>query len=178
MTQYIPTLKPCTTTPISSCEHATKLHETFFFIAAYLVALATGGYKPCLESFGADQFDDNHTKERKQKMSFFNWWNVSLCSGLFIGVTLIVYVQDYVSWGVGYLILAITMGVTILLFLLGRPFYRYRIAIGSPLTPLLQVLVAAIAKRKLASPHPSLLYEVPNSTKLQGRLLGHTNRLR
>ncbi|CAO2825564.1 unnamed protein product [Amaranthus hypochondriacus] len=177
MSQFIPSLKPCGSTT-NTCPQVSKVHELVFFISAYTISIATGGYKPCLESFGADQFDDNHTKERKQKMSFFNWWNVSLCSGLFIGVTLIVYVQDYVSWGVGYLILAITMGVTILLFLLGRPFYRYRIAIGSPLTPLLQVLVAAIAKRKLASPHPSLLYEVPNSTKLQGRLLGHTNRLR
>ena len=179
MTQYIPTLKPCNTTPISSCEHATKVHEAVFFLAAYLVALATGGYKPCLESFGADQFDDDDTKERKQKMSFFNWWNVSLCSGLFIGVTLIVYVQDYVSWGIAFLILAIIMGVTVFIFVIGRPFYRYRKPHGSPLTPLLQVMVAAMAKRKLACPVDStLLYEVGNSDMVQGRLLSHTNRLR
>ncbi|CAO2817146.1 unnamed protein product [Amaranthus hypochondriacus] len=179
MTQYIPTLKPCNTTPISSCEHATKVHQAIFFLAAYLVALATGGYKPCLESFGADQFNDDDTKERKQKMSFFNWWNVSLCSGLFIGVTLIVYVQDYVSWGIAFLILAIIMGVTVFIFVIGRPFYRYRKPHGSPLTPLLQVMVAAMAKRKLACPEDStLLYEVGKSDMVQGRLLSHTNRLR
>ncbi|XP_021845629.2 protein NRT1/ PTR FAMILY 5.6 [Spinacia oleracea] len=178
MTQYIPSLKPCSTTP-NSCEHVSKVHEVVFFIAAYLVALATGGHKPCLESFGADQFDDNHSEERKQKMSFFNWWNIALCSGLFFGVTLIVYLQDYVSWGVGFCILTVTMGATVLIFVLGRPVYRYRIARGSPLTPLLRVFVAAVAKRNLHCPSDSsLLYEVPNSEKLQGRLLGHTNRLR
>ncbi|XP_010691634.2 protein NRT1/ PTR FAMILY 5.6 [Beta vulgaris subsp. vulgaris] len=178
MTQYITSLKPCKTTP-NSCDHASKVHEVVFFVAAYLVALATGGYKPCLESFGADQFDDDHSKERKQKMSFFNWWNIALCSGLFVGVTLIVYVQDYVSWGIGFLILTITMGISVIVFVLGRPFYRYRNPHGSPLTPLLRVFVAAVVKRNLPCPSDSsLLYEVPNSAKFQGRLLSHTNRLR
>ncbi|XP_056696118.1 protein NRT1/ PTR FAMILY 5.6-like [Spinacia oleracea] len=178
MSQYIPSLKPCGATS-STCEHVSKVHELVYFLAAYLVALATGGYKPCLESFGADQFDDNHSEERKQKMSFFNWWNIALCSGLFTGVTLIVYVQDYVSWGLGFLILAITMVASVLVFVLGRPFYRYKTALGSPLTPLLQVLVATFTKRKLVCPsNPSLLYEPPVSGKLQSRRLGHTNRLR
>ncbi|RXH81330.1 hypothetical protein DVH24_006155 [Malus domestica] len=54
----------------------------------------TGGHKPALESFGADQFDDDHREERKQKMSFFNWWSFGLCCGLLLGVTVVVYVQD------------------------------------------------------------------------------------
>ncbi|KAL2940441.1 Protein NRT1/ PTR FAMILY 5.7 [Bienertia sinuspersici] len=158
MTQYIPSLKACGKTP-NTCDHASKVHEAVYYTAAYLVALATGGYKPCLESFGADQFDDNHSKERKQKMSFFNWWNIALCAGLFFGVTLIVYVQEYVSWGIGFLMLAITMGFTVFVFILGRPFYRYRSASGSPFTPMLQVLVAAVSKRHLALPsHSSLLF--------------------
>ncbi|KAL5740514.1 hypothetical protein ACOSP7_029397 [Xanthoceras sorbifolium] len=54
-----------------------------------------GGHKPSLESFGADQFDDDHIEERKKKMSFFNWWNFGLCSGLLLGVTVVIYVQDH-----------------------------------------------------------------------------------
>ncbi|XP_048495533.1 protein NRT1/ PTR FAMILY 5.6 [Beta vulgaris subsp. vulgaris] len=178
MAQYIPSLKPCGTTS-NTCQHVSNIHKAVFFAAAYLMAVATGGYKPCLESFGADQFDDNHPKERKQKMSFFNWWNVGVSCGLFVGVTLIVYVQENVSWGICFILLTTIMGVTVLVLLLGRPFYRYKIALGSPLTPLLQVLVAAFAKRNLPCPSDhSLLYEVPNSEKLQRRLLGHTNRLR
>nr|GMD47990.1 protein NRT1/ PTR FAMILY 5.6-like [Ipomoea batatas] len=52
-------------------------------------------------------------------MSFFNWWNFGLCSGLLIGVTLIVYVQDSQCCN--------------------GPIYRFTKAVGSPLTPLLQV---------------------------------------
>ncbi|KAL2940452.1 Protein NRT1/ PTR FAMILY 5.6 [Bienertia sinuspersici] len=70
MIQYIPTLKPCIRTS-NSCDQVSKVHKVVFFVAAYLIALATGGYKPCLESFGADQFDDNHVKERKQKNVIF-----------------------------------------------------------------------------------------------------------
>ncbi|KAK9742412.1 hypothetical protein RND81_03G170900 [Saponaria officinalis] len=172
MSQYIPTLKPCT-----KCDHPNKSHEVVFYLAIYLVSVATGGYKPCLQSFGADQFDDDNAKERKQKMSFFNWWNVSLCCGIFFGDTLIVYMQDNVAWGIGFLILALTMGVSVLVFIIGRPFYRFRPSKGSPFVPLFKVFVAAFAKRSLSSPSDSsLLYE--GSVSSDKRLLSHTDRLR
>ncbi|KAM1126129.1 protein NRT1/ PTR FAMILY 5.6-like [Malus sylvestris] len=177
MSQFIPSLKPCST---QTCQQPRKLHEVVLFIALYFISVGTGGHKPCLQSFGADQFDDVHTEERKKKMSYFNWWNFALCCGLFLGVTAIVYVQDYVSWGVADLVLTITMAFTIVTFYMGKAFYRYRIPEGSPLVPMLQVLVAAIRKRKLPNPsNPALLFEVPESHKhSQGRLLLHTNRLR
>lgn len=127
-----------------------------------------------------DQFDDNHSGERKKKMSYFNWWNFALCCGILLGVTVIVYVQDKVGWGAANLVLAIVMTVTILTFYFGKIYYRYILPEGSPLTPLLQVLVAAIRKRKLPHPsNPSQLYEVPKLKLAQGsRLLCHTSRLR
>ena len=93
-----------------------------FFVALYFISLGTGGHRPCLESFGADQFDDDHLEERK-KMSYFNWWNYALYCGLLLGVTVIVYVQDKVSWGVADLILTIVMAVTILTFYMGKIYY-------------------------------------------------------
>ncbi|XP_057476720.1 protein NRT1/ PTR FAMILY 5.6-like [Actinidia eriantha] len=174
MSQFIPSLKPCIS---KMCTNPGKVHEVVFFLAMYLISLGTGGHKPCLESFGADQFDDDHEEERKQKMSYFNWWNFALCCGLLLGVTLIVYVQDYESWGIASLILTVTMAVAIAIFYSGKPFYRYRVPEGSPLTPMLQVFVAAMRKRHVWHPSsPALLYEVPK--KAQGRLLCHTNNLR
>lgn len=161
------------------CGQPTKIHEVVFYLGLYCVSLGTGGHKPCLESFGADQFDDNHPLERKKKMSYFNWWNFALCSGLLVGVTVIVYVDENVGYGASYLILTLCMALTILTFYAGKAFYRYRLPEGSPLTPMLQVLVAAIAKRNLPLPsNPDLLYEVPKSHKSKGRLLSHTNKLR
>lgn len=157
------------------------MHEIIFFLAIYLISTGTGGHKPSLESFGADQFDDDHSEERKKKMSYFNWWNFGLCCGLLLGVTVIVYVQDHVNWGVADIVLTMVMAFSLLIFIIGRPVYRYRKPTGSPLTPMLQVVVAAIAKRNLPYPSSSSeLYEVPKSQKNQGqgRLLCHTEKFK
>ncbi|KAL6142187.1 hypothetical protein ACLB2K_060470 [Fragaria x ananassa] len=176
MSWFVPSLKPCDTQP---CLEPRKIHEVVFFLAIYMISIGTGGHKPSLESFGADQFDDDHSEERKQKMSYFNWWNFGLCCGLLLGVTLVVYVQDHVSWGIADIVLMAVMATSLVIFIVGRPYYRYRRPTGSPLTPMLQVLVAAISKRKL--PYPSdtaQLYEISQSEKVHGRLLCHTNKLK
>ncbi|PIN06109.1 H+/oligopeptide symporter [Handroanthus impetiginosus] len=177
MSRLIPGLKPCTT---QTCQEPQKIHEVVFFLAMYLISVGTGGHKPSLESFGADQFDDDHPEERKKKMSFFNWWSFGLCCGLLLGVTVIVYIEDHIGWAAADITLTAVMASTIVVFCLGRPFYRFRKPMGSPLTPMLQVLVAAIAKRNLPYPsEPEELYEVPKSEKNQGmRLLIHTNKLK
>lgn len=179
MSATIPSLKSCESND-KDCTQPRKIHEIIFFLAIYLISIGTGGHKPSLESFGADQFDDDHPEERKKKMSYFNWWNFGLCSGLLFGVTVIVYVQDHIGWGVGDLILTAVMAVSIVIFVIGRPFYRYRRPSGSPLTPLLQVLVAAIRKRKLPYPsNPCLLHEIPKTANnAHGRFLYHTHKLK
>ncbi|KAK4775945.1 hypothetical protein SAY87_023906 [Trapa incisa] len=174
MSWFIPSLKPCEGEEL--CHKPRNIHEVVFFIAIYLVSIGTGGHKPALESFGADQFDDDHAQERKSKMSYFNWWNFGLCSGLLLGVTVIIYIQDHVNWGAADVILAVVMALSLIIFIAGRPFYRYRVPAGSPLTPMLRVLVAAFAKRNL--PYPSALYEAPKSEKTKGRLLCHTGKLK
>ncbi|ERN18892.1 hypothetical protein AMTR_s00067p00158200 [Amborella trichopoda] len=54
-----------------------------FYCTQYVLAVGTGGTKPNNSTMGADQFDESHPKERKQKLSFFNWWMfrllVSVC---------------------------------------------------------------------------------------------------
>ncbi|KHN11892.1 Putative peptide/nitrate transporter [Glycine soja] len=174
---FLPGFKPCDHP--STCTEPRRIHEVVFFLGIYLISVGTGGHKPSLESFGADQFDDNNAKERRQKMSFFNWWNSGLCSGIILGVTVIVYVQDHVNWGVADIILTGVMAVSLLIFLIGRSSYRYRTPIGSPLTPMLQVLVAAISKRKLPYPsNPTQLYEVSKSEGNSERFLAHTKKLK
>ncbi|KAK2387940.1 protein NRT1/ PTR FAMILY 5.6 [Trifolium repens] len=176
MSQYIPSLKPCNT---KTCPEPRKPHQVVFFLALYCISLGTGGHKPCLESFGADQFDEEHVEERKKKMSFFNWWNFAVCFAFLLGATVIVYVEDFVSWGAASLILTILMTLCIIAFYIGKPFYRYRRPEGNTFKPILQVLIAAIRKRKLSRPsNPALLYEVPMADKSQGRLLCNTSKLR
>ncbi|KAL7092589.1 hypothetical protein ACP275_12G172800 [Erythranthe tilingii] len=178
MSRVIPGLEPCGP-GTKTCPEPRRVHEVFFFFAMYLISIGTGGHKPALESFGADQFDDDHSVERQKKMSFFNWWCFGLCCGLLFGVTVIVYIQDHVGWAPADIVLTLVMSFTVLIFCVGRPFYRFRKPMGSPLTPMVQVIVAAFAKRNLQSPSdPDLLYEVSESDKARRstRLLFHTKK--
>lgn len=52
---------------------------------------------------------------------YFNLGFFSVPCGLFLGVTVIVYVEDSGSWGAAYLILAIIMAFSIVTFYRGRP---------------------------------------------------------
>jgi len=177
MSQFIPSLKPFNN---EIYDQPSKVHEVVFFLALYSMALGVGGFRPCIQSFGADQFDDDYLEERQKKMSFFNWWMFTQSSALLIGTTVVVYVQDFVGWGVACLALTIFIALSVIAFYMGMPFYRYKTRPNeNPFMPIIQVLIAAIRKRNLSCPsNPALLFEVPESQNSQGRLLSHTNRLR
>ena len=53
------------------------------FIALYTISLGTGGIKPNVSSFGADQFNDDDPVQRKEKESFFNWFYMFINIGTF-----------------------------------------------------------------------------------------------
>ncbi|XP_057826824.2 protein NRT1/ PTR FAMILY 5.10 isoform X1 [Cryptomeria japonica] len=119
----------------------------FFYFSLYLVALGQGGHKPCLQAFGADQFDDEDPKEKHHKSSFFNWWCFGVCLGFLAGVTVLTYIQDNVGWGLGFGIPAFTMAMALVVFLCGTRFYRNKLPSGSSLTRVIHVFVAAFFKR-------------------------------
>ncbi|GLJ39274.1 hypothetical protein SUGI_0801510 [Cryptomeria japonica] len=142
---------PCKKTS-EPCPRTSPTKIGFFFFSLYLVALGQGGHKPCLQAFGADQFDDEDPKEKKHKSSFFNWWYFGICLGTLAGVTVLLYIQDNVGWGLGFGIPAITMAMTLLVFLCGTRFYRNKLPSGSSLTGVVHVFVAAFFKRKATIP--------------------------
>jgi peptide/histidine transporter 3/4 len=40
-------------------------------------------------------------------MSYFNRWNSALCSGVLLGVTFVLYVQERVGWGAATILVTI-----------------------------------------------------------------------
>ncbi|KAJ0987547.1 hypothetical protein J5N97_005903 [Dioscorea zingiberensis] len=151
---------------------------SLLFMGLYLVALGTGGIKPCVVSFGADQFDYTNPVERENKPSFFNWFYFTLNIGGLIASSFLVWVQDNYGWGLGFGIPTFSMALAILFFLSGTSIYRHRKPGGSPLTRICQVVVASIRKWNVNVPHDlSLLYELSSKTSaIEGsRKLQHTD---
>ncbi|KAH1052813.1 hypothetical protein GYH30_022218 [Glycine max] len=85
-----------------------------FFISLYLVAIGQGGHKPCVQAFGADQFDEKHPKEYKDRSSFFNWWYFTMCAGCMATLWILNYIQDNPSWVLGFGIPRVAMIIALL----------------------------------------------------------------
>nr|ABR32183.1 peptide transporter [Hakea actites] len=165
----------------SVCPAATPAQYAVFFCGLYLIALGTGGIKPCVSSFGADQFDDTDPVERVQKGSFFNWFYFSINIGALISSSFLVWIQDNAGWGLGFGIPTLFMGVAIISFFSGTPLYRFQKPGGSPLMRMCQVFVASFRKWNLDVPQDSsLLFELPDKTSaIEGsRKLEHSDELR
>ncbi|XP_027334617.1 protein NRT1/ PTR FAMILY 8.1-like [Abrus precatorius] len=161
--------------------HATNGQSAVCFVALYLIALGTGGIKPCVSSYGADQFDDADPVEQQHKSSFFNWFYFSINIGALIASSLLVWIQDNVGWGWGFGIPAVAMAISLVSFFLGIRLYRNQKPGGSPLTRICLVVVSSIRKYNVDVPvDKSLLYEIANteSTIKGSRKLDHTDELR
>jgi peptide/histidine transporter 3/4 len=87
-------------------------------------------------------------------------------------------VQDNVGFGWGFGIPAAVMILAIIVFFCGSPLYRYKVPLGSPLTSVFQVLVAASRKHKAHIPDDEILYEGPTEGQRPVEILAHTNQFR
>lgn len=117
----------------------------FFFSSLYLVSIGRAGFKPCVQAFGADQFDARNPEECKSKSSFFNWWYFGLCFGSSISRLFLTYIQENLSWGLGFGISCISLAIALIIFLLGTKTYRYNVKEQreNPLMKIVQVFVLA-----------------------------------
>ncbi|OVA18476.1 Proton-dependent oligopeptide transporter family [Macleaya cordata] len=163
LSTVLPSLKPpvCpnNTAENNTCPSPSTFQLLFFFSSLYLVAFGRAGYKPCTEAFGANQFDGKNPEECKSLSSFFNWWALGLCLGSSISHLLLNYIQDNLSWGLGFGIPCISMAAALLVFLLGTKTYRYSVKEDkeNPLLSIAQVFFVAAKnwrmKSSLASTH-------------------------
>ncbi|GFZ01632.1 peptide transporter 1 [Actinidia rufa] len=174
----VPGLKP-TCYGKDDC-NPTHTQSAICFLALYLIALGTGGIKPCVSSYGADQFDDADEAEKKHKASFFNWFYFSINIGALIAGSVLVWIQDNVGWGWGFGIPAVAMAIAVVSFFSGTRLYRNQKPGGSPLTRICQVVVASVRKYRVEVPEDnSLLFETADvEFAIKGsRKLDHTKDL-
>lgn len=141
----------------SNCIEATGSQLALLYVALYTIALGAGGIKSNVSGFGSDQFDVNDPKEEKSMIFFFNRFYFCISLGSLFAVTVLVYVQDYISRGLGYGISALAMLIAVTILLVGTRFYRFRKPEGSPLSVIWRVIFLAWRRRSLPYPsHPSL----------------------
>ncbi|KAI3994470.1 hypothetical protein MKX01_012727 [Papaver californicum] len=160
--------------------HPNGLQTKICFLALYMIALGTGGIKPCVSSFGADQFDDTDEIEKKRKSSFFNWFYFTINIGALLAASVLVYIQTNVGWGWGFGIPAVVMAIAVASFFSGTRLYRNQKPGGSPLTRICQVIVATLKKFRVEVPaDKSLLYETSDEESVVkgSRKLDHTKTL-
>ncbi|KAI3763864.1 hypothetical protein L2E82_13862 [Cichorium intybus] len=180
LSAVLPKLKPPPCENGENCQEPNTGQLAILYISLLLTAVGSGGIRPCVVAFGADQFDETDEKQKTNTWKFFNWYYFCMGASMLVAVTVIVYIQDNVGWGWGLGIPSMAMVFSVVTFVMGYPLYRNMDPAGSPFTRLIQVCVAAFRKRKLAmvSDH-DLLYEneeLDASISISGKLL-HTKQM-
>ncbi|KAM7479974.1 hypothetical protein LguiA_028187 [Lonicera macranthoides] len=181
LTAAISTLHPphCGTKESSMCIDATPGQMAFLLTGFGLLIVGASGIRPCNLAFGADQFNPNTESGRRGINSFFNWYYFTFTFAMMVSLTVIVYVQSDVSWALGLGIPMVLMFFSCAFFFVGSRIYVKVVPQGSPLTGVVQVLVASSKKRELKLPdHPWLsLFNHVNSNSINSKL-SYTDQFR
>lgn len=167
LTAAVPQLRPpsCSQSDQLSgrCSRPSSSQLGVLILSLALLAAGSGGVRPCSLPFGVDQFDRRSDAGRRGLASFFNWYYCTSTAGVVVGMTAMVYVQDSISWPVGFGVPAICMLCSIVFFFVGTKVYVYVAAEGSVFAGIAQVFVAAYRKRRIKLPEPeeAALYDPP-----------------
>ncbi|KAK6127185.1 hypothetical protein DH2020_039069 [Rehmannia glutinosa] len=151
----LPHLRPPPCPTQENCQEASNTQLWVLYIALLLTSLGTGGIRPCVVTFAADQFDMTKSKTESRSWNFFNWYYFCMAVASLLALTVVVYIQDKIGWGWGLGIPTIAMGLSLVAFILGAPLYKKIKPGGSPFVRVTQVIVAAVRKRKVVKPAES-----------------------
>ncbi|KAE8787963.1 Peptide transporter PTR2 [Hordeum vulgare] len=168
----LPSLRPPPCVASAYCTPATFSQELVFFSGIYLCGVGIGASKAVFISFAAEQLDDDddgdgkNASGREAKASYFSWYYAVANVAMLTAGTLLVWVEDKVSWGLGYGICASFVAVAVVGLAATAPMYRLVPPAGSPLKGVLQVLVALFRKVNLTVPDDATeLYEEEDGVK-------------
>lgn len=177
----MPQLRPPPCPTQENCKEASNSQLWALYVCLLLTSIGTGGLRPCVVTFAADQLDMRKSKVESRKWNFYNLFYFCVTMATLTALTVVVYIQDNVNWGWGLGLLTIAMALSVVAFVVGSPFYRKVEPGGSPLIRLTQVIVASVRKRKVVVPDDDcLLYEnreLDSAISHDGRLL-HTNQFK
>ncbi|XP_013115810.2 peptide transporter family 1 isoform X1 [Stomoxys calcitrans] len=109
---------------------------TFTMLGLSLIALGSGGIKPCVSAFGGDQF--KMPEQIKQMTTFFSLFYFSINAGSLISTTVTPILREDVAcfgekecYSLAFGVPAVLMAVSIVIFVLGRPLYKSKPPAGN-----------------------------------------------
>ncbi|XP_064556405.1 peptide transporter family 1 [Drosophila montana] len=110
--------------------------ETFTILGLALIALGSGGIKPCVSAFGGDQF--KVPEQLKQITSFFSLFYFSINAGSLISTSVTPILREDVHcfddincYPLAFGVPAVLMIVSVVIFVLGRPLYKIKPPAGN-----------------------------------------------
>uniref|UniRef100_A0ACD5V386 Uncharacterized protein n=1 Tax=Avena sativa TaxID=4498 RepID=A0ACD5V386_AVESA len=175
----LPSLRPPPCAHNSFCTPATLTQELVFFSGIYLCAVGIGLVKAVFIAFAAEQFDDDGGEEGEAKASYFSWYYAVANVAMLTAGTLLVWVQDKVSWGLGYGICASFLAVAVIGLAATPRMFRILPPVGGSSNGLLQVLFAFSRKLNLTVPDDATeLYEEDGVKNPARQRLRHTDQFR
>ncbi|XBI31056.1 hypothetical protein VPH35_054677 [Triticum aestivum] len=154
----VPALKPpgCSQTAQlgGHCNSPSTLQLSVLYISLAFLTIGGGAIRPCSLPFGVDQFDMTDEKSRKGLNSYYNWYYGTTTAALVFSMTILIYIQNSISWPIGFGIPTFFMLMSIIILFMGTRLYVHVPPEGSIFTGIAQVLVASFKKRRLKLPHP------------------------
>lgn len=188
LTAWIPSLTPSwcpynrsliiSPQEMASCQKPTGPQMGFLVLSLGLLCIGTAGIRPCSIPFGMDQFDHSTEEGRRGINSYYNWYYTTFTVVVMLSLTVVVYIQDSVSWVWGLGIPAALMLGSILLFIFGMRLFVYVKPQGSIFSSIIRVFVAAFNKRHLELPHGVVkgVYYDPPPSGINEAILPLTNQ--
>uniref|UniRef100_A0A3B5BCZ8 Solute carrier family 15 member 1-like n=1 Tax=Stegastes partitus TaxID=144197 RepID=A0A3B5BCZ8_9TELE len=128
------------------------LHVALSMLGLILIALGTGGIKPCVAAFGGDQFQDD---QEKQRSTFFSIFYLSINAGSLLStlITPILRAQEcgiYTKqecYPLAFGVPAALMVVSLLVFIVGSGMYNKTAPQGNIMVKVCKCIAFAISNR-------------------------------
>uniref|UniRef100_A0A8C8BRU3 Solute carrier family 15 member 2 n=1 Tax=Oncorhynchus tshawytscha TaxID=74940 RepID=A0A8C8BRU3_ONCTS len=134
------------------------IHIALSMMGLILIAFGTGGIKPCVAAFGGDQFDEEHTNERRK---FFSIFYMSINAGSLLSTVITPILRGNVQcfggdcYALAFGVPAILMVIALVVFISGSGMYKKSPPEGNVLLDVCRCLGLAIKNRWMSSKYDS-----------------------